>query len=565
MPKTSTRVSFGLYNLEIKADSALTCPDLQAFAKLADLKNDNASPRVYASYEPSFWLLDGQYKFLPPADFTTVHLGLMSLSMSDGDGAFASAPVLTVSFGQAHDTQSLSLTFSPYTGDYCNSLTVAYYDAADALIRQDTYAPTGVSFTTGQAVTGFEKIVITFASTNRPSRYLRVTALDYGELITFAGAAVKSAAMAEDVDQLSIELPYNTLDLGLYSADAEFSMFNDSGKYASLRQRQPLDVYETIAGAEYLFGRFYLDAWENASDTEYRVRGMDTLGILAETEYKGGIWTGAGIALPDLLESLFAAVHVPYELDNLLLETVVRGWLPICSYREALQQIGFAVGAAITCARSGAVQIFKSKIAATAAATATITRADKGLGEPVTLRKLVTGARVTAHNYQPCGESQVIVSGDYAAGLHEISFSEPMHALSVTGATIIESGVNYAIIAVATPGLVTLSGLKYTDTTAVATVTTPGLGASVRPNVLVIDKATLVSLENVAEVAQRVYDYHTQRYEQALKLYGLHVEPGQVAVIDTLQNKQLRAVLTSVKTDLTGGCITTAKAVGVEV
>jgi hypothetical protein len=562
MPKTSTRVSFGLFDLALKGDSSLACTSLQPFSKLADLKSGNASNRPYASYEPNFWLLDGQYKFLPE-DATAVHVGLMSLAMSDASGDFAVAPVLTVTFGEVHSTESLSLVFATYSGDYCSALTIAYYNASNVLIRADAYTPTGVEFTTGQAVANFKRIAITFTKTSRPYRYLRVSALDYGELISFEGTAIKAASLIEEVDQLSAELRYNVLDLSLYSADAQFSIINPTGDYASLAERQPLDVYETVDGVSQYVGRYYLDDWQNLSDTNYQFTATDILGVLDAVPYRGGMWLGAGIAIQDLIEAVLGPVSVPYELDSELMGTMVRGWLPSGSYRQALQQIGFAVGASITGSRSGVIRIFKARIAANESAGQTITKAQKGQEQALSLKPLVTGVEVTAHNYSIGGESQVVMNGQYEAGLHEVTFSEPMYALSVDGATIIESGVNYAVLLVVAAGTVTLTGLKYIDTTAVTSIHAPSLPAGVRPNVLRIEKATLVHAGNVSAVAQRVYNYYQQRYLQKVKLYAPSVEPGSVVVVDTLYSKQLRAVVEKMETDLALGFTSQVELTGV--
>ncbi|MTV80943.1 hypothetical protein GM546_13970, partial [Streptococcus pneumoniae] len=66
------------------------------------------------------------------------------------------------------------------SNDFANDITIAYYDDADTLIRSDAYIPTTWEFSTGQAVADFKKIIVTFNSTKKPYRYLRVTAVDYG-------------------------------------------------------------------------------------------------------------------------------------------------------------------------------------------------------------------------------------------------------------------------------------------------------------------------------------------------------------------------------------------------
>lgn len=562
MTKTTARVSFGLFALELKEDANLsTISELQPFSKVDDLETDNVSTRPYASYEPNYWLLDGQYKFLP-AVYTTIHVGLISLEMSDSAGDFTTAPQLTAEFSRTHDIDGLALRFQTYTGDYCSALTINYYDGSNQLIRSDSYQPDYTEFSTLQPVTGFKKIIITFHSTNRPRRYLRLTGIDFGELISFEGDAIKIAKTTEQVCQLSTELPYSELELELYSQEAQFSILNPAGQYAALKERQPLFVYEIVDGTNEFIGRYYLTEWENLSDTLYKFRAMDILGILDGMTYRGGLFNGE--PLEDLIEAILAPISIPYELDNRLTGIEITGWIKAGSYREALQQIGFAAGAAIHATRSGVLRIEKTKIAENETAYATITRAEKGIEQSLALRPIVTGVEVTAHNYIPGGESQLVMSGEYAPGMYEIIFGEPMHALTIEGATILESGVNYATIAVAEVGTVALNGLKYIDTTAVTSVAMTGLGAGSRPNIIRVESATLVHAGNVKEIAQRVYDYYQQRYSQRVKLYAPLVKPGDVVIIDTLYKRKLLAVIEKMDSDLTLGFTAHVDMVGVD-
>lgn len=562
MTVTSTRVSFGLFALEIKLDSHVSSlSDQQPFSKVADLQSDSATSRPYATYEPDFWLLDGEYKFIPD-DYTTVHAGFMSLEMSDENGDFATPPSITVDFGTIHSIPGLALRFQTLSNDYATQVTVAYYDDGASLIRTDDYYPNSPEFSTGQAVDDFKQIVLTFLSTNRPYRYLRLTGIDYGDLISFEGTDVLEASVVEECDPLSAEIRINTLDLTLFSSDADFSIINPAGDYASLVERQPLAVYEIIGGTAVYIGTFYLDEWENESDTVSIFHAVDILGVIDRLTYKGGIWL-AGIDLEDLLEDILAPIYVPYELDNSLIGTVIKGWLPICTYREALQQIGFAAGAAVDCSRNGAVKIYATRIASSESAVGSVTTAQKGIKQKLALRSLVTGVDVLAHNFVADTETQNLYDATLDAGEHEIAFPGPMHDLTPTGATIVESGVNYALLSVAAPGAVTLTGEPYLDTVKLYQAEMPDLPTGVRPNVLKIEDATLVNNDNGAATAQRVYDYYAQRYRQEMKLFAPSIEVGQVILVDTLYEKQIRGVVEKMESDLGRGFQSNVETVGV--
>lgn len=562
--RTSPLIAFGLFALTIKQDSSFACDDVQPFSKVADLKTGNVTTRPYISYEPNFWLLDGAYKF-KPVDDDVVHVGLMSLSMSDAVGDFADPPMLVITFGEVHTTDGISIRFSQYTSDYADNILIAFYNDADALIRSDTYLPASWEFSTGQEVADFKKIIITFNSTNKPNRYLRVMGIDFGQLTYFTGADIKAASVVEEVNPLSIELPIDTVELRLFSSDAAFSIINPAGDYSTLQDKQPLDVYEIIGNDQLYIGQFYLDTWENPSDNEIIFRCIDKIGVLDSIPYLGGIWTSP-IDVEDLIDEIMTAINTPYDLDPELFGIEIKGWIPACSHREALQQIAFACGAYVTCSRAGLVKIYKTILASEASSFEyTILKADKGLDQSLTLKTLVTGVEITAHNYVSNATSTQLYNGTLAVGIYTIKFSAPAHDLSIAGAAIVSSGANYAIINVSSPGTVTLSGQGYTDTTQIEGVHNEELDPNVSKNVLSISDATLVNATNVAEVTQRVYDYYQQRYVQKVKLYAPAAEPGKSVIIDTLYDRQIGGVMEKMTLNLTGGFTVQAEITGVVV
>lgn len=562
MTHTAPRVSFGLYSLVTKADSVPSASNIQPFSKPADLITDNATGLPYATYEQNFWLLDGNYKFLP-ADLTTVHVGIMSTAMSDGSGNFAVPPVLTIDFSTVHTTDGLTLHFSQFTGDYATSINVKYYNASAGLILSADYTPTSWEFTVAQVVTNFKQIVITFNSTSRPYRYLRLSNIDYGELIYFSGATIKGASIVEETDPISIEVRHDTFSVKIYSKNAAFSIINPTGYYVYLQSRQPLAVYEDVGTRSIFMGHYYLDTWENKSETEIILNCVDLLGVCDTITFNGDLYTGQTIE--NVLAGILDPLYLPYNLDPTLVGTTLTGWIPMSSVREALQHIAFAVGAYVDCSRSGAIKIYKSPMASDTP-TVTITKSQKGMGGSVTLKPLVTGVEVTAHNYVSVSTSKQVYNGTLAAGSYKITFGEPLHTLSATGATIASSGVNYAVLTVSSPGTVTLSGQTYLDTTQIFSVYNTGLDASVKPNILRARDATLVNSSNGAAVAQRVYNYHQQRLLQKTKLYApTDVEPMDVVLIDSLYGQHLSCVVEKMSTNLFGGMVSQVEMTGVTV
>ena len=559
---TSPKISFGLYDLEISKDSTPSCEDLQSFSKAMDLKTGNVTMYPIATYEPDFWLLDGKYKFIQEVE-DSVHVGLMSLSMSDENGDFAIPPVLTVDFDQVHSSDGLVLHFAQISNDFANSITVEYYDIYGAVITSDNYAPDSWEFEIEKDVVNFKQVVITFHSTNKPYRYLRLTEINYGQLIHFTGTAIKQASIVEEIDMISVTVPANTCDLKLFSSAAEFSIVNPSGYYARLSQRQPLSVYEIIDLNQIFMGRFYLDEWENVSNTEIGFKCLDAIGILDRIPYHGGLWKYEGIKAQYLVDEIMTAAAIPYDLDSTLYDTYVIGWIPACSCREALQQLAFAIGAYVDCSRSNLVKIRPSIILDGTEPAISITRSQKGSSQSLRLKTLITRVEITSHNYIEGAETANLYEGSLVVGFYEIPFSQPAHTLAVTGAAIVASGVNFARIRVTEAGEVTLTGLNYVDHQQTFSAT-GSFGSYVVPNVVKVEAATLVNIYNGQDVADRVFDYYQQRHLQKMRLYAHDtVGTGKVALIDSMFDSQIRAAIEKMSVNLSGGFVIDAEASGV--
>lgn len=562
MPRTSTRVQFGLFAIELRQDSQpSTAEELQPFSKIDDLKTGAFNPQPFATYEPDYWLLDGNFKFLP-TDLDEVHVGLVSTQMSDENGDFAVPPILTVDFSRAHDANGLTLKFSTLTGDYCSALNIKYYDPEGALLADNDYQPTGTEFTTGLPVEGFDRIVITFYSTSRPHRYLRVSAVEYGELFTFEGEAIKAASVVEESDPLSSELRIGELFLRLYSADEQFNMFNPGGDYEALQERQPLAVYELVDENPIFIGQYFLRDWRNTSETEIEFEADDLLGLMEQIPVRGGLYSGAGTPLADLVELFLGGASIPYELDPALESAPVIGWLPAGSLRETLQQLVFAAGAQVSCSRSWGVRIFPAKLAADCDPSRTITRAQIGARPQITLKPQIAGVEVAAHRFTATNQTVELFNDTLAAGEHEIIFRQPVHSLSVSGATVLESGANYAVIDVASTGTITISGKSYTDTITPYTVANPAVTGSIKP-IIRVQEAMLVHAGNAAAVAQRIYDYYQQRFQQKLRLFAPAAKVTDCVLVDTIRDRQIRGVIEKMEIDLGMGMTARVELAGV--
>lgn len=409
--------------------------------------------------------------------------------------------------------------------------------------------------------------------------------------VTFGHEAVRDASVIEELNPLSVQVPINRLEMTLYSEDADFSILNPAGNYEVLQHRAPVTVTETVDGKVVFMGQYYLDTWDNESDTLIKISCMDAIGLLDIQQFRGGIWLEA-VKAGTVIQMIFLNTGLSYEIDPQISDTMIKGWLPISTCREALQQVCFATGAYTMSARqegfvkiasvtslgtvtkgirSGVAKVGQSRIWQKRWRPSQwdlilpdmyITNEEIAMNAKVNLRPLVTGVEVSMHDIVLGDGNRKLYEGTLSAGTHPIEFSQPMHTLSITGGTITESGANYALVNVASEGEVLLEGLVYVDTVNVHSIYLPG-SESLKQNVVKVTDATMVNSSNGPTIAQRLYDYYQDRYEISPRIFKPKAQVGGVVIVDTLYSQQIRGILERMEINLSGGFIANARVVGV--
>lgn len=240
-----------------------------------------------------------------------------------------------------------------------------------------------------------------------------------------------------------------------------------------------------------LIGRYYFDSYKQTGKDKYTLYGLSVIGVLANQKHYGGMYTNATVAdvIADILQGY------PYTIDASVVNNTITGYLPIASKRDNLQQVLFAVGATISNNAQGVLQIY----AMSDVVTSTLDKSKCFLDGNVQLSDPVTGVQLTEHNYFKSSETTTLFE-DGIYGTETIEFSEPYHSLSISGATITASGVNYATIS--GNGSVVLTGKKYTHVTRVVSAANSRNG-----NVKSVNSAYLANPAVAQSLADRVFAY----------------------------------------------------------
>lgn len=546
-------LKYGLFDVTAADDSTQTCTDVQPFADVTVLNTpdlDSLSVKPWATLETNQWLLDGSKRVFPDEPEKEI-FGLWSLSQSGDDCNFAAPITLICDFTEPHTTVGITFIFREDSYEYANKVKIEYYSSNG--IEEKIFHPDRPTFFASGLVENYTKIVCTFYGTSLPNRYLKLTEIKFGAVKIFDDDSVISAQILEEIDPTGAELSINTLEFTAYTTD--FALLDPNGVYAALQQRQAIGT--KVDGSD--FGTFFLDEPESEDDDTTTFKCIDFVGVIDTTTFMGGIYSNKFVG--ELVTEIMTSAEMlssEYSLDSSLSTKRVSGYIPICTHREALQQVAFAIGAIVDCSRGKAIKIYPQSTVA----KGTITHDDKFDGHKVKMTSLVTGVEVTAHRYTLRSEASSAYEDTLTAGTHTITFGSPFAQLTANGATIIASGANYAIISVPSTGAVTITGKEYEDNTSVVGVYASELPANAKPNVILCDEnATLVSSANALDIAQRLYSFYQKRYEDEGDMILGTQKVGETWRMNSLNNRDIVGTIQSLDINLITG-VASAKITG---
>lgn len=341
--------------------------------------------RAIPTMEPNRWLLDGSFQPFYDED----SYGYWSDEISDETGAFTTDPVLTVSFSKQFSSMGISLIFDEQTGEYCSKIHLQWYQG-DALKAEKTYYPNEVQYFCSNRIESYDKVVIIIQQTNLPIRRAKINKILFGVTRVFGMNELRDAAITNQMDESTLQLPSSTFTWTLDSIHPVDYMF---------QLKQPVEV----RNGDNLLGVYYIDGSNRKSQTVYRVECKDALGVLDEKDFPGAVYLG-GISAKTLLESLAQPFEVEY-LDGVE-DTTLTGVLLNGTNRSAIQQVLFAWGVCIATDAGETLRVFNLPN--------TTKEIEKDLtftGATVKTSSIVTQVEVTAHTYTEAESGGVMVNG----------------------------------------------------------------------------------------------------------------------------------------------------------
>ena len=335
------------------------------------------------------------------------------------------------------------------------------------------------------------------------------------------------------------EVALDESNLSFDTVSAEVYTKTVGEQLAALPDNTPIVIYRNNA----IKARFVKRGVSRIGPNTYSLIGRSPMGALTGMIHSGGIYTGQTVA--EVAKEICGSI--PILVKTVYAETKLYGWLPYAngkdrSARDNLVQVLFSIGAYLRTDLNGVLRI--EPLWDGSASTISVNRAYSG--GTVKYDSPISAVTVTEHQYIAGTDEKELFSGTSQQG-DIITFSEPMHSLTATGFTILESGANYAKIS---SGSGSLKGKTYIHNTRLVTQTVTENAAE---NVKSVTDATLVSLVNSSAVAKRLADYYKCRETITNGIVSGQEKPGHVvSVYHPYDKKMVSACIVSLDTTMSG-------------
>ena len=486
------------------------------FNTLAQLQQYNLNFPNYANpCELYQTVLDGTAEAFPSVP-ENANLGLISNQLSDENGTFAEPITLTLSTDKLYSSIGLTFTFDTYNDIYANRINVKWIrsttEGIETLVDEIFYPDTAFYFC-NNPVDAYNKIVITFYSINMPYNRLKLRVIDYGYGTFFYGDELRNVNLIQEIDPISTEISINTVD---------FTLDSKSDIIYSFQTKQPLNVY---FNGELKATSFVKTAKRKAKRL-WDVTSEDYIGLMDSITFFGGVYDNKNAT--ELLQEIFSVAKIPYYIDETFSNITISGHIPYSTCREALMQVAFAIQAVVDTSDSEVVKIYA--LEDDIKQTIPLNRIMQG--QNFVDDDTVTSVEIVAHKYEKTDEyvelygsktEDVGIIGEEVF----VKFSEPVWDLTLSGGTMIDSSANHAHFKT-TSDFLLLSGLKYLHKMETKTKKNPLILATEIENIVTIDNATLVSLNNIDNVAEKCYNWFMRNQSTNLSIVeSKHVTGGK--------------------------------------
>ena len=244
---------------------------------------------------------------------------------------------------------------------------------------------------------------------------------------------------------------------------------------------------------------------------------------------------------------------IEYSMAEDFTAATISGYLPICTRREALQQVALSIGAMVTTQGGYAVRFIPRPDGV--ASTIPASRIFPGAGVETASR--VARVEVVAHSYAAGDETEELLRSEPISGEAVMyTWDAPHYGYAITGGTLVDSGANW--VTITAEGEVTLTGKKYIHTTRTLAKTNPQALAAERGNVVRVEQATLLTVENAAAALERLYAFYLLRQTLTEEIVVNGQQAGERVGSYSNWGRNIDGFVTRMEQDITRSAVTAA-------
>lgn len=492
----------------------------------------------YATLEPGVWKLDGTMKIMPDDP----KAGWWSLERSGEDCRFAVIPKITLSFPFSYGATGFTFRFSPETEQWCSELHARFYNN-HSMILEKSYYPDSAIWTLIETIENFDTAEFELLKTNKPGHFAKVQRIEIGRTVLFSAEEIVKTRLVNEVDHSLCELTVDTM---------EFEMYDPQGRSFLPQENQRVELIQNGV----LRASHYITSSTRKAESSYTISCQSAIGLLND-EFLGGIYEQK--PLEELVYEILGSWE--YEIAPDFKNTTVTGYLPVCSQREALQQVSFAVGALISTQGSKKIRL----VPVPTAASASFNESEIMLGGSVKTATRYERVEVNSHTYTKIDTVETLMDDEELEGENIlVTFTTPHYDYEIIGGTLDDFGVNWVKITPFAP--VTLTGKSYLHSVRTHVKRNQEATAKERGNYISVTDCTLINSGNAKKAIDRLYAAKQWRQTASQNVIVSNQKAGQIVSSMTPWGSITKGYISSMDSTMTQhGHVASIQIRGVEI
>ena len=241
------------------------------YSDVTDTTGLAGSPPNWSMLEHNMWALDGKAAIIPNS-LTSSALGFVSSVLSGVDTAFATKPLITITFPSliTQASEGMTIEWSSAYGEMATDYTVTAYNGVTQVVQAVVTGNTDITSEVTISLDNYDRITVQIDKWCLPARRARIAEIMVGVEKIYQKSDIMGYSHEMAVDLLSAALPINKAVFQISNIDGEWNPENPQGsaQYLAKRQRMTIKYGYLISGAvEWIdAGTFWLSEWDTPSN-----------------------------------------------------------------------------------------------------------------------------------------------------------------------------------------------------------------------------------------------------------------------------------------------------------